>query len=68
MVLCMVMVFTSCMTPQKVLYLQDMSDSSAVELENNYEARIAPSDRLGIFVNSSADEDLVKMFNQNRTQ
>ena len=68
MVLCMVMVFTSCMTPRKVLYVQDMSDSSSVELESNYEARIAPSDRLGIFVNSSVDEDLVKMFNQNRTQ
>ena len=68
MVFCMVMVFTSCMTPRKVLYVQDMSDSSSVELESNYEARIAPSDRLGIFVNSSVDEDLVKMFNQNRAQ
>lgn len=61
-------VCSACMTPRKVLYVQDMSDSSSVELESNYEARIAPSDRLGIFVNSSVDEDLVKMFNQNRTQ
>lgn len=69
LVLLTVMVCTSCMTPRRVLYLQDMSDSSSVELETNYEARIAPSDRLGIFVSSADDdENLVKMFNQNRTQ
>ncbi|MBO4403216.1 MAG: polysaccharide biosynthesis/export family protein [Bacteroidales bacterium] len=68
MVLLIVMVCTSCMTPRKVLYLQDMSDSSAVELETNYEARIAPSDRLGIFVSSDDDKELVELFNQHRSQ
>ncbi len=59
------LVCSSCMTPGKVLYLQDMGDSSAVELGNKYEARIAPSDRLGIFV-TSFDKELVEMFNQHR--
>ena len=50
-----------------MLYLQDMKDSSSVNLETNYEARISPLDRVGIFV-SSFDDELVKMFNQRQTQ
>ena len=60
----LLLVCSSCMTPRKVLYLQDMGDSSAVDLGVKYEARIAPSDRLGIFVSSSDDKDLVESFNQ----
>ena len=63
----LLVVGTSCMTPRKMLYLQDMKDSSSVDLETNYEARISPLDRLGIFV-SSFDDELVKMFNQRQTQ
>ena len=63
----LLVVGTSCMTPRKMLYLQDMKDSSSVNLETNYEARISPLDRLGIFV-SSFDDELVKMFNQRQTQ
>lgn len=56
---------TSCMTPRKVLYLQDMNDSSAVTLNAKFEARIAPSDRLGIFVSSPKDnKEMTDMFNQ----
>ena len=60
----LLLVCSSCMTPRKVLYLQDMGDSSSVDLGVKYEARIAPSDRLGIFVSSSDDKDLVESFNQ----
>ncbi|MBO4773686.1 MAG: polysaccharide biosynthesis/export family protein [Bacteroidales bacterium] len=63
----LLVVGTSCMTPRKMLYLQDMKDSSSVNLETNYEARISPLDRIGIFV-SSFDDELVKMFNQRHTQ
>lgn len=59
---------TSCMTPKKVLYLQDMDDSSAVALNAKFEARIAPSDRLGIFVTSATDnKEMTEMFNQARS-
>lgn len=58
---------TSCLTPKKVLYLQDMNDSSAVALNAKFEARIAPSDRLGIFVTSATDKkEMTEMFNQTR--
>ena len=63
----LLVVGTSCMTPRKMLYLQDMKDSSSVNLETNYEARISPLDRVGIFV-SSFDDELVKMFNQRQSQ
>lgn len=59
------LVCTSCMTPKKVLYLQDMNDSSEVALNSKFEARIAPSDRLGIFVTSATDDrEMTEMFNQ----
>ena len=58
----------SCLTPKKVLYLQDMNDSSAVTLNAKFEARIAPSDRLGIFVTSATDnKEMTEMFNQARS-
>ena len=53
---------SSCMTPRKVLYLQDMKQGSQIDLENKYEAVISPNDELSIIV-SSEDEDLSKPFN-----
>lgn len=52
----------SCMTPKKVLYLQDMKQGTQIDLENKYEAVISPNDELRIIV-SSEDEDLSKPFN-----
>lgn len=52
----------SCMTPKKVLYLQDMTQNSQIELEHKFEARIAPYDDLNILV-SCYDEELAKPFN-----
>lgn len=52
----------SCTTPEKVLYLQDMSQGSQIELENKYEATISPNDELRIIV-SCDDEALSKPFN-----
>lgn len=65
LILGVLVVCTSCVTPRKVIYLQDMSDSSAVALDTKFEARIAPSDRLGIFV-TSFDKELAEMFNQHQ--
>ena len=56
------MAAASCMTPKKVLYLQDMKQGSQIELENKYEAVISPNDELRIIV-SCEDEDLSKPFN-----
>lgn len=56
------MAVCSCMTPKKVLYLQDMKHGSQVELENKYEARIATNDELLIII-SCEDEELSRPFN-----
>ncbi len=50
------------MTPKQVLYLQDMTQNSQIELEHKFEARIAPYDDLSILV-SCYDEELAKPFN-----
>ena len=52
----------ACMTPKQVLYLQDMTQNSQIELEHKFEARIAPYDDLNILV-SCYDEELAKPFN-----
>lgn len=52
----------SCTTPKKVLYLQDMTQGSQIELENRYEATISPNDELRIIV-SCENEELSKPFN-----
>jgi len=52
----------SCITPKNVLYLQDMTDSTQIQLENKFEAVVSPSDELTILV-SCYDEELSKPFN-----
>lgn len=52
----------SCATPEKVLYLQDMTQGSQIELENKYEATIGPNDELRIII-SCDDEKLSRPFN-----
>ncbi|MBR0300366.1 MAG: polysaccharide biosynthesis/export family protein [Bacteroidales bacterium] len=56
----------ACMTPKQVLYLQDMTQNSQIELEHKFEARIAPYDDLSILV-SCYDEELAKPFNPQST-
>ena len=54
----------SCVTPRRVNYLQDMTHGSQIELENRFEARIAPYDDLSIVVSSAQrDQELVAPFN-----
>lgn len=53
---------TGCITPKKVIYLQDMDENTQIELENKYEAVISPYDELNIWV-SCLDEELAKPFN-----
>lgn len=54
---------TSCVTPRRVNYLQDMTQGSQIELENRFEAKIAPYDELSISVVSPANPDLAEPFN-----
>jgi Periplasmic protein involved in polysaccharide export len=55
---------SSCVSPKKILYLQDMDNTTQVELENKYEAVISPYDELSILVTSNDDEKmLVEPFN-----
>lgn len=63
---------SSCITPAKVNYLQDMYQGSQIELENKFEAVISPYDELSIYVScfSGFEQDLAKPFNpvQNQNQ
>lgn len=52
----------SCVTNRKVAYLQDMTHTSQIELENRFEAVISPYDELEIVVGSS-DNELSRPFN-----
>ena len=52
----------SCVTTKRVAYLQDMHHGSQIELENTFEAVIAPYDELDIVI-SCFDTDLAKPFN-----
>lgn len=60
--LCLPLFLVSCITPDKVLYLQDMDESSQIKIENKYEARISVQDQLSIFVTCS-DQTLIEPFN-----
>ena len=54
----------SCVTPRRVNYLQDMGQGSQIELENRFEARIAPYDELAITVSSSQpNQEMASPFN-----
>ena len=55
----------SCVTPKKVLYLQDMEQDTPIEIENKYEAVIVPYDELNIIV-SCAEPELAEPFNLHR--
>lgn len=54
---------TSCITPRRVNYLQDMTHGSQIEIENKFEATIAPYDELSITVTSSSKQELASPFN-----
>ena len=52
----------SCMTPRKLVYLQDMEQMSQITLENQIEAKIVPYDELDIII-SCSDPEIAKPFN-----
>ncbi len=55
---------TSCVTPRKVRYLQDMEKQREVLLNRKFEAVISPSDELSIWVQSdNMDNELANPFN-----
>ena len=59
-----VVLFASCVTSRRVNYLQDMTHGSQIELENKFEARIAPYDELTIRVSTSqANQMMATPFN-----
>lgn len=55
---------TSCVTPRKVRYLQDMEKQREVMLDKKFEAVISPSDELYIIVQSDdTEKELANPFN-----
>lgn len=54
----------SCVTPRRVNYLQDLTQGSQIQIENKFEAAIAPYDELNIIVStSSSKKELATPFN-----
>ncbi len=55
---------SSCVTPRRVNYLQDLHHGSQIEIENKFEAAIVPYDELNITVTtSSSKKELATPFN-----
>lgn len=55
---------TACVTPRRVNYLQDMTQSCQIQIENKFEATIAPYDELSITVSTaSSKSELAAPFN-----
>ena len=52
----------SCVTNRKIAYLQDMKHGTQIELEDKFEAVIAPYDELDVII-SSFDTELARPFN-----
>ena len=52
----------SCVTTRKIAYLQDMEHETEIELENRFEAVVAPYDELEVII-SSYDTEMAKPFN-----
>lgn len=59
---------TSCVTPRRVNYLQDVVQGSQIQIENKFEAAIAPYDELSIIVTTaSSKKELATPFNLGNT-
>ena len=56
------MMAASCVTTRKIAYLQDMEHETQIELENRFEAVIAPYDELQVII-STYDTEMAKPFN-----
>lgn len=52
----------SCVTTRKIVYLQDMEHGTQIELEDRFEAVIAPYDELDIII-SSSESEMAQPFN-----
>lgn len=52
----------SCVTTRKIVYLQDMEHETQIELEDRFEAVIAPYDELDIII-SSSESEMAQPFN-----
>ena len=56
----------SCVTNRKVAYLQDMQHETQIQLEDKFEAVIAPYDELDVII-TSFDSELARPFNLRNT-
>ena len=61
-VLALAAMAASCVTTRKVVYLQDMEHETQIELENRFEAVVAPYDELEVII-STYETELAKPFN-----
>lgn len=60
----LVVMASSCLTPRKIRFLQDMDQKRVVTLPQKFEARVSPSDQLTItIINADMDGELANPFN-----
>ena len=57
------MASTSCVSPRRINYLQDMTPMTQIELEHRYEAKVAAYDELSISIASPFSPELAAPFN-----
>ncbi len=62
LILALAVMTASCVTTRKIAYLQDMEHETQIELENRFEAVIAPYDELQVII-STFESDLARPFN-----
>ena len=62
LVLALTMMVASCVTTRRIAYLQDMEHETQIELENRFEAVIAPYDELQVII-STYETEMAKPFN-----
>ncbi len=62
-IIALTVILSSCVSPRRINYLQDMTPATQIELENKFEAKVAPYDQLSISVSSPTAPDLAQPFN-----
>ncbi len=62
-IIALTVILSSCVSPRRINYLQDMTPATQIELENKFEAKVAPYDELSITVTCPTEPNLAQPFN-----
>lgn len=65
--LLILLAFTSCKTSEKVLYFQDLTSTETFNTQSMQALKLAPGDKVGVSVTSTATPDLAQRYNLQQT-